>query len=224
MLLAVTNIVTGDEPNRDLHEDSDSDGEHSNADDAPDDEAEMILEVIAECLRSLFRIAVLVRQASPQDRFRRAMQHAELAFPDSFDIEHVEQKHPKIAHRQEARWLAQRLGSAIAKRRQFIKYCRDHKARLGADNEIERGLDSRTELLSSKATMFLKERYLDAELLSANAEEVDDAVSLMTATTTFDADNLLRLPRLVDLSLDGQPFECPICFTLQKFVHEKAWK
>ncbi len=45
-------------------------------------------------------------------------------FPDSFDIDYVREKHPKLAHHGKD-WLVKRLGKAIAKRRQFMKYCRD---------------------------------------------------------------------------------------------------
>ncbi|KPM38171.1 hypothetical protein AK830_g8420 [Neonectria ditissima] len=217
-------IVVGDNPNRDIHEWSDDDDEPIGSDSSPSDEAQIILQVIAECLRSLFRMAVLIRQAGPEDRFKRAMQHTELAFPDMFDIEHVEQKHAKLGQH-DSRWLAKRLGSAIAKRRQFIKYCRDHKSRLGVDStEISTEVETRTERLSSKATMFLKTRYVDADLLQSRLEDADDAASLMTASTAFDSSTLQRLPRLKDLSPDGQVFECPICFTLQDFLREKAWK
>jgi hypothetical protein len=117
------------------------------------------------------------------------------------------------------------VGSAIAKRRQFIKYCRDHKSRLGVDQaELAAGVGNRTEVQSSKATEFVKANYVNAQSLQVQVEELDDAMSLMTASTTFDSDALLKLPLLADLAPDGQEFECPICFTLQRFVKEKAWK
>jgi hypothetical protein len=206
-----------------MHGDSDDD-EEACAEEVPEDEAHMILEVISECLRSLFRIAVLVRQASPRDRFKRALQHSELAFPDVFDITHVEHKHVKLTQH-DSRWLAKRLGSAVAKRRQFIKYCRDHKSRLGVDHaELSVGVGNQTEIQSSKATEFIKADYVNLESLQVQVEETDDALSLMTALTTFDSGALLKLPRLADLSPDGQEFECPICFTLQRFLRDKAWK
>lgn len=226
-------IVTGENPNRGMHDDgSDDDEEPVDSDSSPQDEAHMLVEVIAQSMRSLFRMGVLIRQATTQDRFQRAMQHTELAFPDTFDIEHVEVKHAKL-RLAESRWLARRLGSAMAKRRQFIKYCRDHKSRLGADHvdvpvemetRTEARTETRTELLSSRATMFMKTQYVDAGFLHSKLEEAEDAASLMTASTTFDGDMLQRLPRLKDLSPDEEPFECPICFTLQDFLHEKAWK
>lgn len=184
----------------------------------------MILEVIDQCIRSLFRMGILIRQAGPQDRFKRAMQHTELAFPASFDINYVEQKHIKL-RQPSMKWLAQRLGTAIAKRRQFIKYCRDHKSRLSMDDlQMSDEADTRTENLSSEATIFVKEKFLQASSLQPSLEESDDAPSPVTAPTAFGPNELQSLPLLEDLSPEGQPFECPICFTMQVFADGKAWK
>ncbi|TPX09853.1 uncharacterized protein E0L32_008875 [Thyridium curvatum] len=217
-------IATGKSPNRPMHEGSDDDEEPIDSDNAPKDEAHMLVEVIDQCIRSLFRMGVLIRQATPQDRFKRAMQHTELAFPNTFDIQHVERKHAKL-QRPELKWFAQRLGNAMAKRRQFIKYCRDHKSRLSTVHvDVPAETETRTELLFKKAIKFMQTKYLNADFLQSKLEEAGDAASLVSASTTFDPDTLLRLPYLEDLSPDDEPFECPICFTLQDFHDEKAWK
>jgi hypothetical protein len=177
----------------------------------------MILEVISECIGSLFKIGILIRKARPGDRFKRALQVSDLTVPDNFYVDYVHQKHPKVAED----WLSKRLGGAIAKRRQFIIYCRDHRSRLGAEDGADEVVTTHTERLSSKATTFISPNTLE----TTEAEEGDDdAVSFMSASTTIESLSALKLPRLADLSKDQQPFECPICFTLQSFQREKAWK
>lgn len=189
-------------------------------DETPTDEAHMILELISETLRTLFRIGVLVRKAAPSDRFDRALRHSNLIFPAVYDIDYVRQKHSKMIQ-QDHTWLAERLGRGIAKRRQFIKYCRDHKTRLAADEaDIEGG--AATVLQSSKATT-LQVGKLRAGLAAEDGEE-DDIMSFMSASSTTEVLSILKLPRLVDLSKDGQSFECPICFTLQPMKQEKTWR
>lgn len=171
----------------------------------------MIIEVISQSISSLFRIGMLVRKSTPRDRFKRALQ-ADVAFPAFFDIDYVRHKHPKIKED----WLSARLGGGIAKRRQFIKYCRDHRSRLGADEVEDTDVDAtRTEALSSKATTFVPHHGEEAD---------DDAVSMVSASTATESLSALKLPALADISKDDQPFECPICFTLQSFQTERSWR
>ncbi|KAI0553067.1 hypothetical protein F4679DRAFT_581156 [Xylaria curta] len=175
-----------------------------------------LAEEITECIRSLFRIAIVVKRASPRDRFAQALKSSQYAFTDTFDIYHVAEKFPKLRSSDNA-WLRRRLGSAIAKRRQFIKYCHEHKLHLEGEND---DFDA-SERQSAKATTLipgmLNERSLEER-------EDDDVVSFATTTTVSDSSNSLSLPRLESLSPDGEPFECPICHTLQLFHHDKSWK
>lgn len=186
-------------------------------------EAASILGMVSECLKALFRIGILVRKATPRGRFERALQQTEFAFTAQFDIQYVEERYPKLAS-QDSRWLASRLGSANAKRRQFIKYFRNHGAKLRVE-DIAPAADGATIAQSSKATTFVIPGNLSAsEFLQSSIEREDDSVSLVSASTAFDNDTSLRLPSLTDLGPDGEFFECPICFTLQCFRKEKSWK
>ncbi|KAH6994941.1 hypothetical protein EDB80DRAFT_728283 [Ilyonectria destructans] len=219
-------IVQGTSPNRDMAFDMDVeiedvdkesleiDGlEDEDATIEPFDEAHMLIEVISESISYLFRIGILVRKSTPRDRFKRALQVSDLAFPASFDVDYVRQKHPKIRESS----LLGRLGGGIAKRRQFIRYCRDHRNRLGADGLGEEGklIDARTEHSQSKATTFLPQKVEEVE---------DDAVSFMSASTATESLSNLKLPLLADLSNNNEAFECPICFTIQSFQTERSWR
>ncbi|KAI1370313.1 hypothetical protein F4677DRAFT_367985 [Hypoxylon crocopeplum] len=218
-------IVVGNSPNRNIPSgDDDAPDNHdggSDADISPMDEAHMNLELMAEAMKSLFRLGVLVRKSGRRDRFQRALQQSSSTFDESFDIDYVSQKYPKL-NNAKCQWLSKRLGSAGAKRRQFIKYCREHKGRLDIhDNELR---DGATEKLSSKATTFVHNvgsRSLDSTF---ETRDEDDAISITTATTTFNAETKLKLPSLAELSPSGDHFECPICFTLQSFETENSWK
>ncbi|KAH7020416.1 hypothetical protein EDB80DRAFT_882449 [Ilyonectria destructans] len=181
----------------------------------PSDQSQVILKVILESISSLFGIGMLVRRSTPRDRFQRALQVSDLAFPKQFDVDHVEQKHRKLR----TSWLSARLGGAIAKRRQFIKYCRDHTSRLGIEDIIDDNPTAGTERMSSKATTFVP-----GMVPKVFETDEDDALSFVSASTMTDCSTALRLPSLADLSKDGKPFECPICFTLQSFQKERAWK
>jgi hypothetical protein len=185
---------------------------------APLDEASIILEVISECIKSLFRLGILVRKAGPADRFKRALQMSSKAFTESPDIDYVKEKYPKTAS-SGGNLLAVRLGKAIAKRRLFIKYSRDHKSRLAFEDDAG-DIDTRTEQQSSKATTF----HVDMLQDPTEVEEDDDLVSFVSTSTMSDSLSVLKLPQLGSLSNNAEPFECPICFTLQSFKREKSWR
>jgi hypothetical protein len=256
-------ITNGLNPNRRIKEDdieasdsgSEAEDEDEDEDDnesdlsasdtcGPADEAHIILEVISECLKFLFKIGILIRKSGnpDRDRFKRALQVSE-AFPHTWDVTYVRERHPKLGP-SSLNWLSTRLGSTVSKRRQFIKYCRDHKTRLaegatapGPTNTapLAEGMSAKalteklsskaTEQVSSKATTFFQPAQQQLLMAAADDEEEDDdAVSLLSASTTTESLAALRLPRLTDLSPEQQPFECPICFTLQAFKHEKSWR
>ncbi|XXH01472.1 hypothetical protein Hte_007832 [Hypoxylon texense] len=220
----LSGVISGDNPNRDLESDDeadihDGDNQDLDADDPPMDEAHMNLELMAEAMKSLFQLAVLVRKSGPRDRFQRALQQSTSIFDESFDTNHVTQKYPKLSSAQHEQ-LSKRLGSANAKRRQFIQYCREHKAHLDAHDEELR--DGMTEKVSTKATTFIQ--TIQSGSLNPPSLDEDDAISILTATTIFNNETKLKLPSLAEVSSGEDHFECPICFTLQSFKTESAWK
>lgn len=203
-----------------------------------DEQVTLLIDMMNECMKALFRIGVLVRREGTYDRFQRALQRSRFSFPEQFDTDYVEQKYPKLRSRAR-RGLATRLGRANAKRRQVIKYGRDHRTRLEMDvdfrQEIEPeveatpsvNLEAPTEKLSSKATTFVMpaEHWNSSQgFLEAPIEDEDDSGSLLTASTTFDSERSLKLVSLADIGPEGEHFECPLCFTLQCFRTERAWR
>lgn len=69
--------------------------------------------------------STIIRDATPQDRYVKAQSSANNPFLESFDIAHVSHKFPKVDS-DGREWLKRRLGKAMAQRRQYLKYCRDH--------------------------------------------------------------------------------------------------
>jgi len=132
----VSEIVAGNRDNRTIHYDSYA-AEQASSPPADKDEAHDILDVASECIRSLLRISVLIRKATPRDRFSRAIQTTSAKsspFLDQFDICHVAERYPKLKRNEAAR-LCERLGRAITKRRQFLRYSRQHRSRISGDAE-----------------------------------------------------------------------------------------
>ena len=94
------------------------------------DEAQDLLGIASDCVSGLLRITTLIKKATPRDRFTKSLRDQRDAFLDEFDINHVQERYPKLA-RPESRWLCERLGRTITQRRRFLRYCREHRDRLG---------------------------------------------------------------------------------------------
>ncbi|KAK3399583.1 hypothetical protein B0T20DRAFT_349290 [Sordaria brevicollis] len=232
------NLVNGTQPDREVgyssgsENDFDMQSDESSCSDDSFDEAASVLEVVSQTIASLLKVGILVRQpaSSGTDRFHRASRDSTNAFLDRFDIDYVQHKHPKLGTGDQS----SRLGKAIATRRQFIRYCRDHKSNLAAEEKEMKdpsnpqigSQKATTAKQSSKATTFIaRANLIDAIQGSVDAlEEEDDTVSRCSVSTTSESLAVLKLPRLVELSPDDDPFECPICYTLQQFRSEQAWR
>lgn len=222
---SVTTLVQERQANHDIMDD-DMNMEYCDEPDDPEEdpseEIRMNMDLISESLKALFRIAVLIRKTNTDSRFERAIHASKFTFPHTFDVDHVREKYPKLKTEEQS-WLAERLGKAIARRRQFIKYCRDHKARLALDDENIEAENATTVIQSSKATTLKLEEIQAVPNFPVDDYE-DDGVSILSTSTTTDVLSTLALPRLQDLSRDGEAFECPICFTLRSIKGDRSWR
>ncbi|KAK8076171.1 hypothetical protein PG994_003443 [Apiospora phragmitis] len=94
-----------------------------------------LLELLSKSVGSLLKITILIRKATPRDRFAKALQGSN-PFMDDFDIAYVAERYPKLGT-PDAQWLCERLGRAITKRRQFLRNSRDHSRRIAGREDID---------------------------------------------------------------------------------------
>jgi hypothetical protein len=118
-------IVSGERSNRKIA-DEDSDTDSSDPGSGQDELSELFLSV-GDVLTSLFKVSMLVKKATTRDRYARAANAKDKPYLAEFDIRHVADKYPKA---REHPWLLERLGTAINQRRQYLRYCRNHKNRI----------------------------------------------------------------------------------------------
>jgi hypothetical protein len=121
----VREIVSGERSNRHVAEEH-SDTDSLSPSSGQDELSELFLS-IGDVLTSLFRVSMLVKKATTRDRYGRAASAKDKPYLVEFDIRHVADKFPKA---REQPWLLERLGTAITQRRQFLRYCRNHKNRI----------------------------------------------------------------------------------------------
>ena len=93
-----------------------------------------IFGTVKDTITSLMQTSIIIRNATPRDRYIRAQTSAKDPFLESFDIAHVGHKFPKIDS-EGREWLKRRLGKAIAQRRQYLKYCREHNDKFSRSTE-----------------------------------------------------------------------------------------
>jgi hypothetical protein len=253
-VIQVNAIVVGQRPNRSvgplkLEPYENSEGEVSRFEIRPVDESNEILKVILDCIKNLMRISMIIRKATPRDRFSKALQRHQYQFLDQFDIAHVAEKFPKL-YTPERRWLKVRLGRAISQRRQFITYCHHHREKQSgyladkftpeaimstekpqvAERDTEAASESGSHLASiqptltqastSASTLNVEQLHLTVE----DGDDDDDAKTYTTATVDPDEDCPLEWPRLYEVSKGRPEFECPFCCGLQTFRQERKWR
>ncbi|OCK80068.1 hypothetical protein K432DRAFT_453696, partial [Lepidopterella palustris CBS 459.81] len=201
-----------------------------------------LLESIPDIISSLFKTSIMVRNATPRDRYTKAATSME-RFNDQFDIAHVAEKFPKTQ-----KWLQERLGRAITQRRQYLRYCMEHRNALRkelvfkeSDNTDKRKdpAPAVTEFQSQTHHHSLINRSepgntnpmtAASTLIVSQLIPLDDTSDGMTqtsyATSVADDDDggkLCVIP-ISDASKGDSPFECPYCWSIQNIKTQRAWK
>ena len=198
------------------------------------------------------KTSIVIRDATPRDRYVQASISSKSLFIDSFDISHVAHKFPKL-DLDERQWLKERLGKAVTQRRQYLKYSRDHHDRFqelgkksapsledrGGDHISEydrkpgQQADTTVKSLPTSAfaptdasTLQISELKPLDEVSSEATENTSDIVSQTSyATSICDNDNesQIRPPKLKEIT-NTFPFECPYCWNLLEIKSERAWR
>lgn len=174
-----------------------------------------------EVLDCLMRLSVTISNPAPYDQFRSRA--GVVLHSYQWDIEHVQQKFPKIKH-----VISDRLGKALTQRRRYLNYREEHHLRLkkGLDGEEEDDEESKGggTTVASSLPHGVKD---DVSAQNPKAlEDVDDAHSEISTTSyapTFADEGQLRVPPIPKEYRDG-PFLCPFCYILISVDAESDWK
>lgn len=191
-----------------------------------------LLKAIKASNASLMKLSIVIRSSATRDDYLKAASRFKTWNPYP-DIGHVLEKYGSA--RYSTNWLLERLGKAITRRRQFLKYRIEHNDRLAGMGNEEEGRREKPEktIASTKATTFIGENVLQ----NVRAAGSDAGNSFGTATsyeaTVFSGDGaptMLTVPppprfAFPDIRFEyGQPFQCPYCFIEQIVKNKSAWK
>ncbi|KAJ4197281.1 hypothetical protein NW759_016331 [Fusarium solani] len=179
---------------------------------------------VRSSITDLFRYSMFLRRQQP--RGREAPTGAELrALDASLDVRHTTDMFPKLKDRP---WLAERIGNAIAQRREYIRFRQRHQQPSAERLTHAPGCET----ASTKATT-----YKETDGSGVLPEEPQDAsgpsirTNATSFVTVFNNDGtgglpILDLERLIFKNVQlkyGEYIECPFCRTIQKLHNTSEW-
>ncbi|KAK3315568.1 hypothetical protein B0H66DRAFT_502485 [Apodospora peruviana] len=190
----------------------------------PTDELHELSQSIKSSINTLFRLSMLVRRHRPRGRIGPAEDDDGQPPPeDPMDTRHVRDLLPCVNAKP---WLAVRLGKAISKRREYIKYREKHRKSLA--KVVAADVPGVVTDTGTIATTFVDGEQPRDDQTPAPAR------STQTSATSFfsfaDEESGPTVPELSDMVLDGvkldygEPFECPLCRTIQNVANRLEWK
>ncbi|RMJ08408.1 hypothetical protein CDV36_011987 [Fusarium kuroshium] len=178
-------------------------GEDAEDSDSPDTELEQISIDVTDVVNCLLRLSVAIRDPAPHDRFV-ASDVADTFHYEQLDIQHVCSKFGSIDS-----WLAERLGKANTRRRQFFKYREGNRMKASHD------------LGNAKTAVPSLPEHPKGELrVEDNCS--DSGISQTSyASSTGDIEQR-RVPPLPTQTSEA-PFECPFCYMMIAVADESSW-
>ncbi|MCJ1471573.1 hypothetical protein MMC13_000213 [Lambiella insularis] len=181
--------------------DSGSDFEDGDTKPGQDTEIQQIFVEILELINCLYRLSMSVRNPTGTQRYIKSA-HIDTSYFEPYDIEHVRQKFPLAWD-----YLVQRLGKAISRRRQYLKYRETHAAK------IAQHLDEK-----DNTTVFSETTASDRV-----REEVKSVASGSSFATSVGSIQKARIPSMPKAAHSGLPFECPYCRAIECVNDTNAW-
>ncbi|CAG8956660.1 hypothetical protein HYFRA_00012204 [Hymenoscyphus fraxineus] len=185
----------------------------------------------------LMKLSTVIRSSPACDDYLKAASRYPTYFNSRDDIGHVKEKHGKLDRCPD--WLVERLGKAITRRRQYLKYREDHHGKLSKDREevpkeVPISVDSSTDPIivdPTKATSFIETRIITERPPEDDTGSLDSLTSY-DATSIGDEDTHanLTVPQHPTMAFEGvpfkfgEPFQCPYCYTEQVVKDRAAWK
>jgi hypothetical protein len=196
------------------------DGEESVEDadtDSPSTElGQIATEGVADVVDCLLRLSMTIRNPAPHDRFIMS-QSADTTYFEPFDIQHVQSKFPLVEP-----WLAERLGKATSRRRQYFRYRESHHAKLSQGlDDTDPAPKECNETIASSIPSHLKDKGKQPTILEDDRS--DAGASQTSYATSIAEEGALRVPPLPEESHEG-PFQCPFCYVMVLVTDRAAWK
>lgn len=164
------------------------------------------------------RMSIAIRDPAPHNQLAHTItMDMDKSYHEPYDIQHVEAKFGGLAP-----YLINRLGRATSSRRQYLAYREKHCQKLSKGIEKLGYEESKTEHTtnSTEATPLPSTNQATGIGLSNDG----DGTLSQTSYAPTQQDATLRTPRLPKQAYKGEPYECPLCFSLVTIYKKAAWK
>lgn len=235
ILQEAIDIITGERTAWEDLSDSDSDMSDDGlqqTEEQPTTELAQLASNMAEINTCLMRLSMAIRNPAPHDQFKEST-HIDVAHFETFDIDHVRGKFPMAKE-----YLVVRLGKAISRRRQYLRYREQHRKRLEqglkqlpqqhevtAPQSMPRTITAPSEKIESTVASSIPTVAKESPSVAALDENdyYEDTLSQTSYASSTDSIARLRPPPLPEAGLDGDPFECPLCFRFTSVRQTAAW-
>ena len=223
-----------------------ADDEQTPKDKPSQTELQQLCQAVKNSITSLLKLSIAIRKYATRDDYSRSA--SENPIDNSFDINHVRQKHPCAES-----WLVSRLGKANARRRQYLSYRERHRQKLSQEartplGDVESGKEAKEEgeatlpirstsmmedgpsNLGGTTTSIVLTQTTATTYVAATVQDIDQSSDPGRSETSYATNQTendigdLRVPPPPKESEDEQPFECPYCFTIQTIKGDRAWK
>jgi hypothetical protein len=179
------------------------------------------------------KLSMVIRSSPARDDYIKAASRYKDWNPYA-DIGHVREKHGSAKGSTD--WLLTRLGNAIARRRQFLKYRIEHSQKMtnvwpeGQKPQKEKEKPEKT-IASTKATTFIgNDTVYQREGIDTPGSFGSQTSYEQTVLGDETATTRLTVPpppkfAFPDVPFNyGEPFNCPYCHTEQNVQNKAAWK
>lgn len=204
---------------------------------------------VGSTITGLYRISKVIRKATPRDRYEKAINSKD-PLENCYDIAHVGEKFRHKLGNQESRWLRERLGNAITKRRQFLRYSRDHHEKISRERQVLSTRDvaskplsevrdapvrslaphPQEETVSHRAPTTIPSTKAST-LVPAQIQQIhpipDDEQSYAPSMATSmpeDEEGVMTVIPLEQVSQGRRQFECPYCHDILTLRNQKSWR
>jgi len=223
LLTRIIAIAAGDEIPWDQLDDEEPLEDDADWDGPKTEMGQIVTEGVADAVDCLLRLTVVIRTPAPHDRFDK-LRSADAAVFEPFDIRHIESKWPTVEP-----WLAERLGRALSRRREYFRYRESHHAKLSRGLDDNDTASSHGETKASSIPSHLKDKGASlsgeqATLLAVLEDDRSDTGASQTSyATSFSGEDGLKIPKLPKEAQDG-PFQCKFCYRIIVAENRIAWR
>ncbi len=195
-------------------EDVESLGGSSSEDEESQTEIQQIRKSVATIINCLFQMSILVRKPAQHDLLVGSRKADVTAF-EPFDYSHVLDKFPKADKK-----LVSRLGHAITRRRQYLKYRERHamKLRQGIDKVTNVSQGDEGTALSETVATDLHNWHIDFDDKAS-----ESGFSQTSYAPTLMSGGDITIPAPPRASQGGEPFECPYCYYVITVQSTRSW-